>query len=333
MKARAGVVGLALLLTALPARAQRGGGHFGGGRFSGHFGAARVGLRGQAGFRGGRMAPHVTPIARVRVSGVHLAGTGSRGTHHVTFVPLRDAQVSTRIRPAWGQHIPARPQSSSIPVSRLTMNFPPSPSRMPLATASSPHTIAPPVLVNPTTLPLHLQRFFDSRVAFFFGDGFFCPVFFDGFVSPFCPICDFGVANPFFFHRPFFSPFIHRRFFGGFFTPFMPVFSPGLVIASEQAAKQAPAEQPEAGKAEKAPEAVPTPGLAERGPAPLTLLMLTDGSAYGVIDYWLDDGRLHYLTPSGRENSLLLERIDLYGTVKANWERGIEFTLRPQRSR
>lgn len=188
------------------------------------------------------------------------------------------------------------------------------------------------MLVDPTTLPLHLQRFFDSRVAFF-GDGFFCPVFFEGFVSPFCPVCDFGVANPFFFHRPFFSPFIHRRFFGGFFTPFVPVFGPGLVIESEQAAKQVPAEQPEAGRAQKAPEAAPTPGPAERGPVPLTLLMLTDGSAYGVIDYWLDAGRLHYLTPSGRENSVLLERIDLYGTVKANWERGVEFTLRPQRSR
>ncbi len=328
MKARAGVVGLIVLLAALPARAQRGGGHFGGGRFSGHFGAARVGLRGQAGFRGGRMAPYLTPIARVPVSGVHSAGTGPLGTRHVTFVPLRDAQVSTRVPAALGQHILAKPHSASVPVSPSTLGLAPAPPRMRLATINSRHVTAPPGLADPTILAFHHHRFFDNRVVFFFSDGFFCPVFFDGFVSPFCPVCDFGVVNPFFFHRPFFAPFGHRRF--GFFTPFVPFFGPGLVIESERVAQQAPAAQPEAGKVEKTPESVATP---ERGPVPLTVLVLTDGSAYDVVDYWLEDGRMHYLTSDGMGNSVPLERIDLYATVKANWERGVKFSLRPKRSR
>ncbi len=63
------------------------------------------------------------------------------------------------------------------------------------------------------------------------------------------------------------------------------------------------------------------------------MLVFTDGSTYEVVDYWLDDGHLHYLTVDGTENSVPLERIDLYATVKANWQRGVEFTLRPQRSR
>lgn len=327
MKAGAGVVGLALLLAALPAQAQRGGGgHFGSGRFGGHFGGARGGPGGRGGSRGGAMATHSAGIARMPVSTAHSAGIGSRRAGHVVFVLPRGAQGSMRIPTMSGQHLLAKPQSPSMPISPSTLSVSPAPARMPLVTASSPHVTAPPGLVNPAILPFRHQGFFGSRGVFFGGDGFFCPVFFDGFLSPFCPVCDLGVVNPFFFHRPFFFPFGHRRFVGGFFTPTVPFFGPGLVSDSERVGQQPPAEQPEAGKLEKAPESAP---LA----APQTLLVFTDGSAYGVADYWLDDGRLHYLTSDGVEKSVPLERIDLYATVKVNWERGVQFTLRPQRSR
>jgi hypothetical protein len=65
---------------------------------------------------------------------------------------------------------------------------------------------------------------------------------------------------------------------------------------------------------------------------PVTLLQLKDGSMYGLTDYWLEDGRLHYITSYGGENSLAIERVDLDQTVKLNWERGVEFVLRPMPS-
>jgi len=189
------------------------------------------------------------------------------------------------------------------------------------------------------------HRFFGNGIVIFIDNGFFCPFFFDGFASPFCPACNLGVFSPFFFHRPFFSPFVNQRFVGGFFSPFFLGFDPFLLSDPGQMAQQTSAEQaeatespanspfqPEAGNVEQTPEAAPTPRASEPGPAPLTLLIFADGSTYKVTDYWLKGSLLHFLTPFGVESWIALERIDLYATVKANWERGVQFTLRPQRS-
>jgi hypothetical protein len=51
---------------------------------------------------------------------------------------------------------------------------------------------------------------------------------------------------------------------------------------------------------------------------------------YALTDYWLADGSLHYVTSYGGENALPMERIDLDRTVQLNWERGVEFVLRPK---
>jgi hypothetical protein len=63
---------------------------------------------------------------------------------------------------------------------------------------------------------------------------------------------------------------------------------------------------------------------------PLTLLQLRDGSMYGLVDYWVEDGRLHYKTSYGAQNSIELDRIDLEQTVRLNADRGIQFVLRPK---
>jgi len=63
---------------------------------------------------------------------------------------------------------------------------------------------------------------------------------------------------------------------------------------------------------------------------PLTLLQLHDGSMYGLVDYWVEDGRLHYKTSYGAQNSIELDRIDLEQTVRLNAERGVQFVLRPK---
>jgi len=80
---------------------------------------------------------------------------------------------------------------------------------------------------------------------------------------------------------------------------------------------------------------VVAPGLpGEPPPAPrLTLLVFKNHSIYAVTDYWLADGRLHYITSYGGQNAVPLELIDLDMTVRLNWERGMEFALRPEPTR
>ncbi|HEY4741740.1 MAG TPA: hypothetical protein VIH76_14185 [Candidatus Acidoferrales bacterium] len=68
---------------------------------------------------------------------------------------------------------------------------------------------------------------------------------------------------------------------------------------------------------------------AATAPGPLTVIYFKDGSSYGVRDYWMDAGKLHYLTSYGGENSADADRVDLQRTVDENAKNGIEFTLRP----
>lgn len=63
---------------------------------------------------------------------------------------------------------------------------------------------------------------------------------------------------------------------------------------------------------------------------PLILLQLRDGSMYGLVDYWVEDGQLHYKTSYGAQSSIGLDRIDLEETVHLNAERGVQFALRPK---
>lgn len=64
-------------------------------------------------------------------------------------------------------------------------------------------------------------------------------------------------------------------------------------------------------------------------PPPATLIYLKDGSSYEVMSYWLDAGKLHYITNYGGENSLDMNHLDLQRTVDENAQRGANFTLRP----
>ena len=67
-------------------------------------------------------------------------------------------------------------------------------------------------------------------------------------------------------------------------------------------------------------------------PRPITLLALKDGTMYGVVDYWLDHGLLHYIASYGGENSVPLESVDLDKTVELNSLTGIGFVLRNSRA-
>jgi hypothetical protein len=60
------------------------------------------------------------------------------------------------------------------------------------------------------------------------------------------------------------------------------------------------------------------------------LLYLKDGTSFAVSDYWLADGKLHYVTSYGGDNAVDESRVDLQRTVNENAARGVDFTLKPQ---
>jgi hypothetical protein len=59
-------------------------------------------------------------------------------------------------------------------------------------------------------------------------------------------------------------------------------------------------------------------------------LYLKDGSSFAVSDYWLADGKLHYLTSYGGDNAVDESQVDLQRTVNENASRGVDFSLKPQ---
>jgi hypothetical protein len=59
----------------------------------------------------------------------------------------------------------------------------------------------------------------------------------------------------------------------------------------------------------------------------VTTLVLKEGISFGVIDYWVDGGKLGYVTTFGYQKTIDLDRLDLDKTVKLNSSRGIPFVL------
>lgn len=70
-------------------------------------------------------------------------------------------------------------------------------------------------------------------------------------------------------------------------------------------------------------------GGVEATPVVETILALKDGNTYSVTDYWLENGRLHYVTTYGGANDIPVEQLDLQRTVDENAQRGVTFSLRP----
>jgi hypothetical protein len=64
-------------------------------------------------------------------------------------------------------------------------------------------------------------------------------------------------------------------------------------------------------------------------PPPTTLIYLKDGTNFDVMSYWLDAGKLHYVTNYGGETTVDMSQLDLQRTVDENARLGVDFTLRP----
>lgn len=165
---------------------------------------------------------------------------------------------------------------------------------------------------------------------FLFGFGFHHARFFGGFPIQQC-LFD-GFTSVCAVQPAFFSPFG----FGNVGWPFWGWSGYNTDYANTVTAE--PAEQP----AETSPPndySIFQPGTApeplppeQANASPLILLVLKDGSVYGVTDYWLEAGRLHYLTSYGGANDIPIEQLDLQKTVDENWARSVEFVLRPRTS-
>ena len=61
----------------------------------------------------------------------------------------------------------------------------------------------------------------------------------------------------------------------------------------------------------------------------LFLLVLNNGTRHAVIDYWVAEGYLEYISPDGTRSHIPLEALDLQNTVTENVPRGLPFVLRP----
>jgi hypothetical protein len=58
------------------------------------------------------------------------------------------------------------------------------------------------------------------------------------------------------------------------------------------------------------------------------VLFLKDGTSFAVTDYWLAEGKLHYVASYGGENTIDLGKLDLQRTVDENARLGTQFSLK-----
>jgi hypothetical protein len=200
-------------------------------------------------------------------------------------------------------------------------------------------TAAPP----PNSVPKVLHSQPKNRFIFRHGNGFFrqrgafsfAGCFYGWFDLHFGFDDDWNCRNDAFFVDPFFfgwssGPLLYGPAFGSktwFEGGMAPESTVGFPAEANPAYppihSDATNETPHFGGATSSPNDM----KAER---PVTLLQLRDGSMYGLTDYWVKAGELHYTTTYGGQDLIPLKRIDFEKTVRLNAERGVPFALPPE---
>lgn len=105
-------------------------------------------------------------------------------------------------------------------------------------------------------------------------------------------------------------------------------FGGGLYETEPPQSSEEPTEEPETSIFVPPPESSsPEEIQAEKI---LFVLFMKNGAVYAVTNYWIADGKLHYLTSYGGENTIEMSDLDLQKTVDVNAKRGVDFTLRPR---
>jgi hypothetical protein len=311
MKSSAGLLSLAFVL-ALPAAAQRasssGGSHASGGssRGSSSRGAASSGSSGFSGVHPAH-ASYASGSSSGGGAGAQASGSGARASGRY----IGNASV--------GRQAPIYHPSSSLAQYIASRKIG---TATPLARASTPAQISRRGPYISFVLTLQPGQSF----VFPFGQGFnggfhrsFCGSAFN-FQFGFEPLNCFGNS----FLNPFFSPYGLGDGAGLYYGRGNYGFT-----SSGQTFEESSEYEPPSAPGTYTPEAL-TPAQPEEQPAPLpvTLLALKDGTMYGVTDYWLDHGQLHYLASYGGENSVPLDRVDIDKTVELNSANGAGFNLR-----
>lgn len=262
-------------------------------------------------------SPRVVTIGFPRSGGEsHFAGSGSEphtvfagesGAIHAeqaqqvprpaAAAPARPpVSVPTIAAPAIAQPTPAaRPRTLVRPANRVQ-------NRRPLwFLAAQPDVTVPHVWRRGFRSGLGIG-FFGFGVPFFFGFGPDCNPF---WAEPWAFGCDsFGYLDG----------------FGGYGA----AYQQELPESTEQPAQEEPAEQsiyipPQ----ESSPEEIQAEKI-------LFVLYMKNGAVYAVTNYWFADGKLHYLTSYGGENTVEMSDLDLQKTVDVNTKRGVDFTLKPR---
>lgn len=176
----------------------------------------------------------------------------------------------------------------------------------------------PPHVFNPRHNP-RSPRFFGGFG--FFGFPFGSPFF--GFGLGFFPSCNPFWAGPWaygcggfgYLNDYDYGPGIYSNYEPDYFESEQP---PETGLAPEELQNYQYIPAPE----ESSPEEIEAEKI-------LVVLYLKDGSVYAVTNYWIADGKLHYRTSYGGEDSIDLNDLDLQKTVDVNAKRGVPFTLKP----
>ena len=61
-----------------------------------------------------------------------------------------------------------------------------------------------------------------------------------------------------------------------------------------------------------------------------TLLYMKDGSVFAASDFWVEDGKLHYVLSTGAEKMVDLDQVDVKRTISENVDLGTQITFKPR---
>jgi hypothetical protein len=165
------------------------------------------------------------------------------------------------------------------------------------------------------------------RPSGFGGFGFFgFPFGGFGFGAPFFGFGFFGDCNPF-WAWPWAFGCNAYGYWSGYTAGFYTGYDEGFYQPEVQEETEQPSEELETNTFIPPPE--PSSSAEIQAEKVLVVLYMKNGAVYAVTNYWIADGRLHYKTSYGGENTIDMNDLDLQKTVDVNARRGITFTLKP----
>jgi len=195
-----------------------------------------------------------------------------------------------------------------------------------------------PVLFPPGFVGNRFSRF-RHHSSFFFGR-FPCVRTSGCFFNGLTQVCFFEPVLPLFFFSADFDPFVSGFGFGGDFFGMADDLNslgptqPGIA-ASPPTAGPADADKSAAAGENSRTEGGATVDTAaeaanEAARKGFFLLVLKDGTSHAVMDYWLTDGYLEYVSLDSTRSHVSLEALDLQTTVAENSRRGLRFSSGPR---